>query len=68
MSGLMKTVLNSRSNRAFFFLSRDSKGDDVEIESKVSPFFLPPLVYLPSIAVLSLFFVPFTRLGGGLKE
>ena len=65
----MITVLkNSRSNRVFFSPETPAKGDDIEIERKVSPFFLPPLVYLPFIAVLSLFFIPLTWLGGGLKE
>ena len=35
------------------------EGDDIKIKRKVSPFFLSPLVYLPFIAVLSLFFTLF---------
>ena len=37
---------------------RVTKGDDIKIKRKVSPFFLLPPVYLPFIAVLSLF-LPF---------
>ena len=33
-----------------------SKGEDIKIKMKVSPFVLPPLIYLPFIAFLSLFF------------
>ena len=33
-----------------------SKGDDIKIKMKVSPFFLLLPVYLPFIAVLSLFY------------
>ena len=33
-----------------------SKVDDIKIKKKVSPFFPPLLVYLPFIALLSLFF------------
>ena len=36
-----------------------SKGDDIKIKRNVSPFFLLPPVYLPFIAVLSLFFARF---------
>ena len=61
MSGFMKTVLkNSRPNRAAFFSRQTiSKGYDVKFKRKVSPFFLLHSgVYLPFIAVLSLFFAP----------
>ena len=54
MSGFMKTVLKNW-NRALsgrFFLA---KGDDIKVKRKVSPVFLPLSVYLPFIALLSLF-------------
>ena len=55
MFGFMKMVLkNSRHNRAFFFVATDSKGDDIKRESQS---FIPPLVYLPFIAVLPLVFL-----------
>ena len=38
-----------------FFLARISKGDDIKIRRKASPVFLPLPVYLPFIALLSLF-------------
>ena len=44
----MYSVLNGR----FFF----SKGDDIKIKGKVSPFSLCLHVYLPFIAILSLFY------------
>ena len=40
-------------NRSFFFLAR---GGDIKIKKKVCPLLLSPLVYLSSIAVLSLCF------------
>ena len=43
------------------------EGDDIKIKRKVSPFFLSPLVYLPFIAVLSLFFTLFHGLEVALK-
>ena len=49
MSGFMKTVLK---NEVAFL----AKGDDIKIKRKVSPFFLRLPVYLPLIALLSLFF------------
>ena len=33
-----------------------SKDDDIKIKRKISPFFLPPPVYLPFIALLSLWY------------
>ena len=48
--------LNSRLERAFFL----SKGDDINIRRKVSPFsFLHSFIFLSSVAVLSLFFLPY---------
>ena len=40
----------------FFSPETISKGDDMKNKRKVSPFFLSLPVYLPRIAVLSLFF------------
>ena len=69
MAGFMKAVLQiSRPNREFFSISETtSKRDDIKIKRKVSPFFLPPLVYLPFIAVLSLFFALLYGLEAVLK-
>ena len=36
-------------------LAPQAKGVDINIKRKFSPFFLPPLVYRPVIAVLSIF-------------
>ena len=47
--------MKSRPKRAFFLI-RNSKGDNIKIKRKVSPFFLPLPVYLPFITLLSLFF------------
>ena len=59
MSGFMKTVLKN-GNRALsgrFFLSPETifKGEDIKNKRKVSPVFLSLPVYLPCIALLSLF-------------
>ena len=43
------------------------KVDDIKIKSKVGAFFLPLPVYLPFIALLSLFFCPFTGPKEGRK-
>ena len=59
MSGFMKTVLKelkSRPKRPFFFSPDTIQVDDIKIKRKVSPFFLPQSVYLPFIALLSLYF------------
>ena len=55
MPGFMKTVFkNPRPDRAFFFLA---KVDDLKIKRKISLFFLlHSFIYLPLIALLSLFF------------
>ena len=47
--------LKSRPKLAFFLI-RNSKGDNIKIKRKVSPFFLPLPIYLPFITILSLFF------------
>ena len=58
----------SRPKRAFFFSPETiSKVDDIKIKRKVSPFFLPLHVYLPFIAVLSLFFSRFLGLKKALR-
>ena len=52
---VLKNCISAFSGR--LFIARDSKGDDLKIKRKVSRFcFLSALVYLPFIAVLSLFF------------
>ena len=48
--------LKSRPKREFFFSPETSKGDDIKVKRKVSPFFLLLPVYLPFIAILSLLF------------
>ena len=55
MSGFMKTVLmnSSCALSGRFFPRQDG---DMKIKRKISPFSLPPPVYLPFMAVLSLFF------------
>ena len=58
--------LKSRPKRAFF-LAITSKVDDIKSKTKVSPFFFPLPVYLPFIALLSLFLCPFSWLEEGLK-
>ena len=53
----IKVQLISRLKRAVFFSPETiSKDDDIKIKRKVSPFFLLLHVYLPFIAILSLFF------------
>ena len=51
----MKTALknSTRAPSGRFFLA---KVDDIKIKRKLSPFFLPLAVYLPFLALLSLFF------------
>ena len=44
-----------------------AKGDDIKIKRRVSPFSLPLPVYLPFIAVLSLFFALLHGLKATLK-
>ena len=44
-----------------------SKGDNIKITRKVGPFFLLLPVYLPFIAVLSLFFAHFHSLEAALE-
>ena len=56
MSGFMKTVLKSRTKRAFSSRQKLSKGDDTKIKRRVSPFSLPPPFYLPFIVIRSPFF------------
>ena len=53
--------LKSRSKRRAFFFSRQ-KVDDIKMKRKFSPFFFPLPVYLPFIALLSLFFARFLGL------
>ena len=45
-----------------------SKGDDIKIKRKVSPFFLLLPVYFPFIPVLSLFFARFHGLEAAALE
>ena len=59
MSGVMKTVLQTDS--------RCNPGADIKIKRNVSPLFLPPLVYLPVIAVLSLLLAFLHGLKAALK-
>ena len=68
MSGFLKTVWeNSTSALSGRFFSPETipKVDDIKIKSKFSAFLLPLHVYLPFIALLSLFFCPFRQ---GLKK
>ena len=58
----------SRTKRAFFPRQKLSKVDDTKLKRKVSPgFFLLLPVYLPFIAVLSLFFARFLGLEAALE-
>ena len=52
VSKFMKRIEIAPAKRTFFLLS---KGGDIKIKRKVGPFFLPLPVYLPFIALLSLF-------------
>ena len=53
----IELTLYSALSGVFFSPETISKGDDIKIKRKVGPFFFRLHVYLPFIAVLSLFFV-----------